>query len=67
VFPLPHPTPPLPTPPGLCVPPPSPHPPTPHPPRVVKLVRALRKGWIKREAAAEKPTVYLIWEDDGEG
>lgn len=33
--------------------------------RIVKLVRALRKGWIKREAAPEKPDTYLIWEDDG--
>ena len=38
----------------------------PSPPRrIVKLVRALRKGWIKREAAPEKPAAYLIWEDDG--
>ena len=36
--------------------------------RVVKLVRAMRKGWIKRrgEAEAEEPRAYLIWEDDGE-
>ncbi len=34
--------------------------------RVVKLVRALRKGWISREKKPEKPQVYLIWEDDGE-
>lgn len=33
--------------------------------KVVKLVRALRKGWIKREQRDEKPEVYLIWEDDG--
>lgn len=33
--------------------------------RVVKLVRALRKGWIKQEQQAEKPQAYLIWEDDG--
>lgn len=32
----------------------------------MKLVRALRKGWIKREEAPEKPEAYLIWEDDGE-
>jgi hypothetical protein len=32
----------------------------------VKLVRALRKGWIKKEQAPEKPTAYLFWEDDGE-
>lgn len=34
-------------------------------PRVVKLVRALRKGWIKREQEPEKPAAYLLWEDDG--
>ena len=35
--------------------------------RVVKLVRALRKGWIKREAdkVPEQPPVYLLWQDDG--
>ena len=33
--------------------------------RVVKLVRALRKGWIKREQEPEKPAAYLLWEDDG--
>ncbi|KAI3438768.1 hypothetical protein D9Q98_001186 [Chlorella vulgaris] len=34
--------------------------------KVVKLVRALRKGWIKRgQVEPEKPTAYLIWEDDG--
>ncbi|GAB4816894.1 hypothetical protein N2152v2_003940 [Parachlorella kessleri] len=33
--------------------------------KVVKLVRALRKGWISREKKPEKPEVYLIWEDDG--
>ena len=48
----------------------TPHPPQtsaqpPCPRRIVKLVRALRKGWIKREAAPEKPAAYLIWEDDG--
>ena len=32
----------------------------------MKLVRALRKGWIKKEQAPEKPTAYLFWEDDGE-
>ena len=36
------------------------------PRRIVKLVRALRKGWIKKEQAPEKPTAYLFWEDDGE-
>ena len=33
--------------------------------RVVKLVRALRKGWISREAKPQKPQAYLIWEEDG--
>ena len=35
--------------------------------RVVKLVRALRKGWIKREAdkLPEQAPVYLLWQDDG--
>ncbi|PRW59011.1 ribosome biogenesis BOP1-like protein [Chlorella sorokiniana] len=33
--------------------------------KVVKLVRALRKGWIKREQEPEKPAAYLLWEDDG--
>ena len=33
--------------------------------RVVKLVRALRKGWIKRDKAPEAPTSYLLWADDG--
>lgn len=35
--------------------------------RVVKLVRALRKGWIKREkdAVPEQPPVYLLWQDTG--
>lgn len=28
-------------------------------------MRALRKGWIKREAAPEKPEAYMLWEDDG--
>lgn len=37
----------------------------PAPTRVVKLVRALRKGWIKREQEPEKPDAYLLWEDDG--
>ncbi len=40
-------------------------PPRPPAPRVVKLVRALRKGWIKREQEPEKPAAYLLWEDDG--
>ncbi len=34
--------------------------------RVVKLVRALRKGWIKREErVAREPEAYLLWQDDG--
>lgn len=34
--------------------------------RVVKLVRALRKGWIKRESEDPKePEIYLMWADDG--
>lgn len=34
--------------------------------RIVKLVRALRKGWIKREAAAPKEKeTYLMWDESG--
>ena len=35
--------------------------------RIVKLVRAMRKGWLKRqdEQPPEKPPVYLLWQDDG--
>lgn len=37
--------------------------------KVVKLVRALRKGWIKtkeeREAGDTRPETYLLWDDDG--
>jgi len=33
--------------------------------RVVKLVRAMRKGWIKRTEPEEAPSSYLMWEDDG--
>lgn len=37
--------------------------------RIVKLVRALRKGWIKttaeRRAVQQEPEAYLLWEDDG--
>lgn len=35
--------------------------------RVVKLVRALRKGWIKRDKEEPKsePEAYLLWADDG--
>jgi ribosome biogenesis protein ERB1 len=32
--------------------------------KVVKLVRALRKGWIKLEKPKEKPRYYLMWGDD---
>ncbi len=37
--------------------------------RIVKLVRALRKGWIKttaeRAAVQQEVEAYLLWEDDG--
>ena len=35
--------------------------------RIVKLVRAMRKGWLKRrdEQPPEKRPVYLLWQDDG--
>lgn len=33
--------------------------------KVVKLVRAMRKGWLKRTAPEEQPTVYLMWQSDG--
>lgn len=34
--------------------------------RIVKLVRALRKGWIKRDrqVAPQEPATYLMWDDD---
>eukprot|EP00873_Tetraselmis_striata_P035963 jgi/Tetstr1/456227/TSEL_042990.t1 len=35
--------------------------------KVVKLVRAMRKGWLKRQTkqeAEEEPPLYLMWEDD---
>ena len=34
--------------------------------RIVKLVRALRKGWIRRDRreTAQEPATYLLWEDD---
>lgn len=40
------------------------------PPRIIKLVRAIRKGWIKvqpRVAPEERPEppAYLLWGDDG--
>ncbi|GBG74592.1 hypothetical protein CBR_g19000 [Chara braunii] len=31
---------------------------------VVKLVRAIRKGWIKEQKPKEAPKYYLLWEDD---
>lgn len=33
----------------------------------MKLVRAMRKGWLKRQTkqeAEEEPPLYLMWEDD---
>ena len=37
--------------------------------RIVKLVRALRKGWIQtteqRKVTREEPAAYLLWADDG--
>ncbi|KAF5827641.1 NUC169 domain-containing protein [Dunaliella salina] len=36
--------------------------------KIVKLVRAIRKGWLKTEAQKERPEeppVYLMWGDDG--
>ena len=38
--------------------------------RIVKLVRALRKGWIQTTAeraavVREEPPAYLLWQDDG--
>lgn len=36
---------------------------------MVKLVRALRKGWIRRDrgqAAPETQAPYLLWQDDGQ-
>ena len=34
--------------------------------RIVKLVRALRKGWIKRESDEPKePQTYLMWDESG--
>jgi len=32
--------------------------------KVVKLVRAIRKGWITFQKAEEKPRFYLMWGDD---
>lgn len=35
--------------------------------RIVKLVRAIRKGWLKvgkRREKRQEPPVYLLWGDD---
>jgi ribosome biogenesis protein ERB1 len=32
--------------------------------KVVKIVRAIRKGWIKFDKPEEEPNVYLLWGDD---
>ncbi|GAQ87594.1 WD40 repeat nucleolar protein Bop1 [Klebsormidium nitens] len=32
--------------------------------QVVKIVRAIRKGWISFDKKPEAPRVYLLWEDD---
>eukprot|EP00850_Spirogloea_muscicola_P002471 SM000009S23600 [mRNA] locus=s9:1013105:1019315:+ [translate_table: standard] len=32
--------------------------------QVVKLVRAMRKGWLKLDKPKEKPKIYLLWGDD---
>lgn len=34
--------------------------------KVVKLVRAMRKGWLTREKAPKKPDAYLLWSEDGD-
>lgn len=37
--------------------------------RIVKLVRAIRKGWLKtreQKEQAQAPPVYLLWGDDGQ-
>ncbi len=37
--------------------------------RIVKLVRAIRKGWLKtseQQQKAQEPPVYLLWGDDGQ-
>lgn len=47
----------------------APLPPRTPPSRIVKLVRAIRKGWLKtaaqKEQAKEQPA-YLMWGDDGQ-
>lgn len=32
--------------------------------KVVKYIRAIRKGWIKFEKPEEEPRHYLLWGDD---
>ena len=34
--------------------------------KVVKLVRAIRKGWLNTLAQPKPPTVYELWADDGD-
>ncbi|KAK3279018.1 Ribosome biogenesis protein 1 [Cymbomonas tetramitiformis] len=34
--------------------------------KVVKLVRALRRGWIKMDKPKEEPKTYLLWADDNQ-
>ena len=34
--------------------------------KVVKLVRALRRGWIKMDKPKEEPKLYLMWADDAD-
>jgi len=34
--------------------------------KIVKLVRAIRKGWLTSNTAPKKPEVYLMWAEDGE-
>lgn len=40
------------------------------PRRVVKLIRAIRKGWLKvstEEEEEQEPKPYMLWADDGQG
>ena len=34
--------------------------------KVVKLVRAIRKGWLNTQAQPKKPAVYELWTEDGD-
>lgn len=34
--------------------------------KVVKLVRAIRKGWLTTKKAPQKPEVYMLWNEDAE-